>query len=1325
MIRKKRFIKVALILLGIFASLTYNLNYNREPFSYENNEKSEIRHLNNSDVAGTDLYAENIDVFVAGNKSIIKQSLFSNDTSILPQFDTRDPAFFKCNLHFSVSNGIIPDIFPTVITENNIPLEFGMSFNSFSGFLYYEEDLPQSDVQIRAERALEILKRKFEIDLILVPTTNPYFFPFVGHFPDWRVYLREVLGNLPMDGYWKALDVNRLTSNEYLNSKHLSSTFLLINSLDILEKDFISTIDQIDFNLESLDISYLESFDVGTIFEQFTNILTDFPTLFGNFTDLIGTNQTSDEDMSALIDVLGTFSLSNKSYYTNLMIQYEGDSDGIKEIEKNRYEFNLWNALNYKKGALRPSEKIFIALLGAFMSNININILCTEITEVTPKYYELYTFLLEQIETILFYAEIDFDVDSLKDYSLELFWTDFEGIKRNFVRPINLNEPNDYVNFLSIFGLQGFEGLPAGILNPINNFAVEYVVENAEPTFLIKKDLIGNNASYGVYNTFSFNITAENVGNNTIWGNPTHIPLTLDDAFALIVGPAGSFLNLDEDLKDAIWDIVRVEYSGQYRSLIDFFNYDEDPRIFYFDSAGIGIIDYYYPNLLNITNLLPYNEKMDEVITIMTSSYQQLLNSLNAIGVSVNDLRTIFGNQDSIWNTESWKIEPGKKINYEFSNFSIENYDSFSEFYHYNFFIRDTFPRLPNIISGVSIEGTAPNMALENDNQSWIVKSEEKYVGFHEIDIQFLFKNITNIDLKNNSLDRILIILNLTDLSNNINLEVFNYSTETFQDLSPFLSSETNSSIEYSFERNEGTLEWIFDPYSRTNHSILIRLSGSDSDSFNISINNFDIQFAYRDVNLYEVLGSRIIYSSFSGNIEYIKRSNSIALSTYNMASVVAYAYLDSYNSANGELLHYHLTLQNIGSEIAKNVNITILLPGIVQQYSNFSLKKNTLNYFFPELIPKNEKKLNFSFYSPNTAKIGSVLIEYENKETIKNINSTKITSEPNEIVFTSPVDYKTRFPFLKIVEISYNTSVSNPDIGELFNLTVTTKSLGAEGFNVSNLIFHTGDQYGDLIPYNISHSVLNIAYNQSNSFIISLYKKDWKGYYYPSINHFNCPESRLIQIKNSQSILLGKINFTIVKSIDRNNIEIGDILTVNITIVNTGTICVKNISLDDTVSFTDINFELINGNLVNEITCLHSNQSISFIYQIRAKTQAVVTLKPAFIEQYYLNKVRYTSNEIQVKVNIPNLIQYIYILGPSLGVLLILIGFLWRRYKYNSKKYERQRYEYTLFQDKSSVSVLNIERTINDYFKSISDKKSSKFDLKEIPREKSGDVNK
>ncbi|GAJ04348.1 unnamed protein product, partial [marine sediment metagenome] len=241
-------------------------------------------------------------------------------------------------------------------------------------------------------------------------------------------------------------------------------------------------------------------------------------------------------------DMFSGLTLSNESHYTSLMVQYEGLSEGIKNIGENEYKFNLWDALGYQGEPLQPSEKIFIALTGAFMSEIDINIFCTEIVDETPKYFTFYDFLLEQIALLSFYADFDFDIQTLKDYSFELFWVDEKGFKHNYVKPVNLNDPTDYINFLHQLGWQGLPGIPTGILNPIEDLVITYKVSNSEPNLLITKDLIGENASFGVYNTFSFNITAKNVGNETAWGVPTPIPIELDDAFSIIVGPLGTVL---------------------------------------------------------------------------------------------------------------------------------------------------------------------------------------------------------------------------------------------------------------------------------------------------------------------------------------------------------------------------------------------------------------------------------------------------------------------------------------------------------------------------------------------------------------------------------------------------------------------------------------------------------------------------------------------------------------------------------------------------------------------------------------------------------------
>ncbi|MBY9009134.1 MAG: hypothetical protein KGD74_04650, partial [Candidatus Lokiarchaeota archaeon] len=1180
--------------------------------------------------------------------------------------------------------------------------QYGMTFNRFSGFLYYDEEMNENDVESRAVRALEIIKRKFNIDLILINESNPYFYPFVGYYPNWELFFYEITNNLPMDGYWKALDIERLISEDYIESQHLSSTFLLVNSLDLLDLDITESIDQVNFNFDSLDLEFLENFEVDNIFEQFSNI----PSLFGDISNFTDSNQTTQADFEEFGEVFNTLNLSNESHYVSLTVQYEGLSAGIKKIGEDEYTFNLWDALGYQGDSLQPSEKVFIALTGALMSEIDINIFCTDIVDVTPQYFTLYEFLLEQISLLLFYAGVDFDVQTLKEYSFELFWVDENGFKRSYIKPVNLNEPTNFMNFLHLFGFQGLPGIPTGIFNPIEDFEITYKVSNSEPNILIVKELIGNNASYGVYNDFSFNITAKNVGNVTAWGVPTPIPIELDDVFTLIIGPIGVLLGLDEDLKDAIWEVVRVEYSGQYTSLDDFFNFDKNPRIFYFDTSGTGLVDSYYPNLNNLTNLLPYNENMNDVIDIISgpNGDPQLIAALASIGLTVNSLKDTFTNEDSVWNDDNWKLEPQEIISYTLNNFSVEEFDTFSSFYKYNFSIKETFPPLPSIISGVSIADTTPQMALNADNESWIVESEEKFIDQHEIEIQFLFQNETEIDLVNNTLDRVSILANFSDPSNVLSFEVFNYTTEEFQNISQYLTSSVNNTSTFTFIKNQGTFNWLFDPSVRHNHTILLKIKGTSSSLFNISINDIDIELYYRDVNEYTVLGSRAIYTSSSGIVEYVRKSNTISLSTYEMSSLVAYAYLTSYSSNVGNINNYTLIFRNIGSNIAKDISISIPIPGIIYNPLNFTLEENYLKYIISNLAPGAEETVAFSFYIPNSAILSNIIISYNNSEHIQNLNSTSLETFPNEVCFSAPVDYLSRVPYIKTVEIYYDTSNLALAIGEELNLSIYIRNKSPEGISIQNLSILMNDQYGDLARVdNETLIYANIANNDISSVNITLIKKDWKGYYYPSINYFENSDNSLIQIAQSNPIILGFVNFSIIKTVDKNQIEIGDVINVSITVWNIGNICAKNITINDASSFTNIDFELVSGSLINTISSLLPGEHITISYKIQAITQAIVKLKPASIEYYYLVKSIDTSNWVDIKVIIPVNIQMYFVLGPSIVATITLIIFIWKTKRYDTKKYELQRNELMLFQISRTDAILKIENTLRDRFNIIS----------------------
>ena len=309
---------------------------------------------------------------------------------------------------------------------------------------------------------------------------------------------------------------------------------------------------------------------------------------------------------------------------------------------------------------------------------------------------------------------------------------------------------------------------------------------------------------------------------------------------------------------------------------------------------------------------------------------------------------------------------------------------------------------------------------------------------------------------------------------------------------------------------------------------------------------------------------------------------------------------------------------------------------------------------------------------------------------------------------FSAPIDYLSRKPYIRTVEIYCNSTILAPKIDEKFNISIYIKNTGFDGLTIPNLSLSFNEQYGDLLPIGKKNLLTpEIAYNETISFNISVKKDGWKGYYYPSVNYFNCLEEETIQIASSTPLILGFINFSILKSVNRDQIEIGDFIIVNITVTNTGNICAKNITISDAIGFTNIEFELISGNLIYTTTSLLPDEKISFSYKIQATKQALISLKPASIEYFYLQKIIETSNSIEVKVIIPEEINVLFVLGPSLAALTTLTIFIWKTKRYKIKKYELQRNELTLFKVSHSESVLKVENTLRDRLNSLSKEES------------------
>jgi uncharacterized repeat protein (TIGR01451 family) len=294
-----------------------------------------------------------------------------------------------------------------------------------------------------------------------------------------------------------------------------------------------------------------------------------------------------------------------------------------------------------------------------------------------------------------------------------------------------------------------------------------------------------------------------------------------------------------------------------------------------------------------------------------------------------------------------------------------------------------------------------------------------------------------------------------------------------------------------------------------------------------------------------------------------------------------------------------------------------------------------------------------------------------------------------------------------------------SPTIGETFNITLNLKNTGPEGFNMPDLNISISDKFGDLQKIgNFSLHFKNLGFNDSISFNLTLKKNDWKGYYYPPINYIESSESRALQVYSSSSVILGKINLSVIKSVDKDQIEVGDLVTVFIEVENTGTIQINNIRVSDTTSYSQLEFSLIEGQLVNLIDSLYPGEKKVFNYTIKAKRQALVSLRPASIKYYYFQEQLVTSNAFIIKIITPKFTQLYYLSLPLIISILILIIYFWQIKKYKKKRRAFQRSEMHIFELSSRDSILEREHTLRERLSvlvSKAEKKNSSYKPNEI----------
>ena len=1234
-----RIVGIVLIIILLNLQILISFGITKIHF-YKTNPLDGYSHdLKNSDVAGSELYSEQISAYVAGAKSIIQQSLFTNDSNIFPNMDFNDPAFFRCSMMLTASNGKLSEMFPSILSDNIFGSQLLPSYNSFFGFLFYENEIEIEDAQKRAERAFEIIKNAFEIELFTIETSEENFFPFIGYYPNWKVVLNRIYTNLPKDGYWKALDIERLSSDDYLNNNYLSCSILLLNSLEMFFEGINITSSQFNYDFSDIDLSFLDTFGFAESTEEI-NDSEDILGGFGEFLDIGDSNQTFTDFFENIFAPSGGLLQENNRYIT-MLIQYEGNSEGItKTTGPDKYIFDLFKALGYNDTTLYPSEKIFIALIGTFLCEIDINILSTDIISVSPQNFQISDNIIEDLAEAIWIADIDFDIYTLKNYEFETNWVNVLGVNQLYTLPINPTNESNIINFLEIIGYKGLPYLLTGLLNPVESIVVRYSTANSEPTLKIIKT--AENASYGFDHTFQINITAQNVGNITAWAIPTKLPVDFEELLDAAFFIPGS--------RDEIEDYFE-------ESLITLLNLDEDPRLFHFDSNSDGITDMYYPDISTISNIFPYNEE-----------FVQYLEDHPVYFIYAG----VFNNPNSIYNEENWKLVPGESISLTLTNLSIEDLDEYTPFTTCNFIETEEVP-LPAINYGSTHPGSDLSNAHIQDGINWVIDSEEKIIDYHIIDIDFVFENKSYIDLTNNTLNRVRIYINTTSdgSPDEVSFQFYNFTSENLEEINA--TSYVNNT--YTFEFIDDEINGLFDPES-SNHTLFFNAKFVADEAFNLSIDSIYVNFSFREIVPVPISPALVSYSNENGIVTYSMTSNSLVFSTYNMSSILVTSSLESYSSFPGQENRYFIELTNIGSMNAEDVNFSLPIPGIIKEKNSFQVFNSTIIKTIPEIKPNQTIKLNFTFYTPNSIIIPNCSIKFKNPKILYE-NQSSITVQSNELFLSAPIDYEINKPFLRVIQIKYSTNNTHPQLNDFINLSINISNQGPAFIDVTEIEIEISEDIEGLKRKdNKTLKISDLSWKETKNVSMILQKTSYKGYLYPPINVIIGSESSTIRIEISQPIVLGYIDFQITKNVTKKQRISGEELQVTLKVVNVGNIGTKNFSLNDINSYFQQQFHLVEGILVHDTQSLELGESFSTSYTIIGKGQGIYNLSAAFIEYYYLTKKCAESNSIQMKIILHPNIQKLAIIIPSVICLFIIGSYGFFKYKYRADIFEKKRKE-------------------------------------------------
>ncbi|MCP4761832.1 MAG: hypothetical protein GY870_08620 [archaeon] len=1232
-----------------------------------------------SDVAGTELYGEQISAYVAGNTSLIRQSYITNDSNIFKAFDYNDPGFLDCSLMIAASNGITPDMFPAPVGDTIFASDNLFNYQSFFGFLYYNESSLESNRTIasRAERALDIIRETFGIQLFLLDNQiDDHFFPFVAYYPNMVHMLDIITENAPSDGYWGVIDKGRLKSQDYLQNHHLSTNVLMLDTIDLLLDGLNLTDEYFNFSLSEFGFKFLED-SISGIFSYIFDLLG------------LGTGDLGDFNLFD-IDSSGLIPSNNKVIITQLI--YEGANEGIQKIEENEdnnlYQFDLLKALNYNytiSGPLAPSDNIFSgSLLGVFLSEIDISIYSANILDFNQKQFNFSSYIFDQIETLLFFAGLSVEdtIGFIENFSFGINWDTINCISeasstiRNFVDPL-------IDGLISLLFSEGLGNIPTGILDPISELSVDYSINYSLPALKIQKEFILNSFETGDY---SLNITVTNNGNETAWGEE------LLDITSLL----GEVLTGLEDLIHSIpgrEDISASEYLGL----------NENPKFFSIDVDGEGSITY-YPDIAEdlfgfLGDFLNTSGGAGLEFDLTTLSFPfSLYAPLFADDIENSSfiLFTLFGNstqrqdladsvmdESSMFNPDNWRLDAGENLKFSVDN-SLYSIYTFEKFETFNFTNNGQF--YPYLYKGITSDSTTPFDALSYNSTYWNITSQS-YMDEEEIHITFSFNNNSLIDLENNSIDLInfetSFISNLTGDNifgnDEVKLEFYNNSLGEygdFQEISFNDLSISNKTISYSEVENLDDFINVQD-----NYSLIFRLIFNTDEKILLSIDSVNVSFYERILDNATLKPASITYSTSTYN-SYTVESNDYKVLTNDGPVLMAVASIEHQNSYPGELNNYSIEISNIGTKAAKNISIFIEIPGNIADNKTFLMNNGYLEYNISNLNNGTSEILSFEFYTPNSNYLSKAEISYDNYIDLIDNNSDFIIYS-NDLLLNAPIDYESngKRPFVDLISVNYYTNYSTahisggiaPVVGDLVELNISITNEGTKVIHNLEAIIPQYIKGFERIDSNLL-TITELNPTETENLTIILNKTEWDAFYYQGII-ITGDQYPTLRINPDTPIILGFKEISIIKTFSDIDADFNSLVVVEINVTNTGNMILKNLTVQDESGFHKSGFRLHSGVIDQDIIELGPGESFSYSYIIKMNQQGSYDISAATVDYDYLLTRTAESNTFTIKVRNNWIVNAAYILIPgTVGLLMTAILYWWKnRYDLETAEFERR----------------------------------------------------